>query len=46
MRIPCSEKDVQLLGEQVPIMFSQHSNFLTKIREIVEIKEEEFNQPT
>jgi hypothetical protein len=46
MKIPCTEEHVQLLGEQVFIVFSQHLNFVEKIREFVKIKEEEFSQPT
>jgi hypothetical protein len=46
MKIPCSEDGAQFLGEQVSIVFSQHSNFVEKIMEIVKIKEKEFSQPT
>jgi hypothetical protein len=46
MKITCSEEGAQFLGEQVFIVFSQHSNFVEKIIEIVKIKEKEFSQPT
>jgi hypothetical protein len=46
MKIACSEEGAQFLGEQVFIVFSQHSNFVEKIIEIVKIKEKELSQPT
>jgi hypothetical protein len=49
MKIPCNEEDVEFLGDQPPILFSQCSKFGEKIKEIeeiVEIKEKEFSQPT
>jgi hypothetical protein len=46
MKIPCNEEGAQFLGEPISIVFSQHSNFVEKIMEIVKIKEKEFNQPT
>jgi len=48
-KIPCNEEDVEFLGDQPPILFSQCLNFvekILKIEEIVEIKEKEISQPT
>jgi hypothetical protein len=38
---PCKDKNVKFLGEKPSILFSPHSSFVNKIREIVRIKEEE-----
>jgi hypothetical protein len=46
MKIPCSEEGAQFLGEQMFIVFSQHSNIVEKMMESVKIKEKEFSQPT
>jgi hypothetical protein len=43
MKIPCSEEGAQFLEEQVSIVFSQHSNFVENIMEIVK---KEFSPPT
>jgi hypothetical protein len=38
--------DVKFLKEQAPILLSQHSNFVDKIKRIAEIKMDEFSHPT
>ncbi len=40
MKISCSEEGAQFFGEQVFIVFPQHSNFVEKIIKIVKIKRE------
>lgn len=40
-----SEEDVIFFGEQPLVLFSQFSNFVDKVSEIVKIEEEDINQP-
>jgi hypothetical protein len=40
-----SEEDVIFFGEQPLVLFSQFSNFVDKVSEIVKIEEEAISQP-
>jgi hypothetical protein len=39
MKIYCHDKIIKFLGEKSSILFSQHFDFVNKIKEIVKIKE-------
>jgi hypothetical protein len=44
MNISCNDKNVKFLGEKPLVLFSQHSNFMDKIKEFVRFKEEDICQ--